>query len=235
MRLTYIHHSAFLISTSRAVVIIDFWADAPHSDTPALVASSDKPVYVLASHVHPDHFHPAVLTWSSRFPIRYVLSSDIRRRNKALRSDARITWLHRGESFSDDALRVDALGSTDVGVSWLVTADGRRLFHAGDFNDWVRNSSAPEDNLRMHNYFKAELTKMSPLVRDTDAALFPADPHLGEHIADGAVQFCAAVRPKILVPMHSWGDFAAAEALRPAVEPYGVRFVPAQDVRDMIL
>lgn len=235
MRLTYIHHSGFRFTTGSALVIIDFWDDGAAADTEALVAATDKQVYALASHVHPDHFNPSILTWQSRRPIRYILSADIRRRHKALRSDERIVWLHRGESFSDDNLRIDALGSTDVGVSWLVTADGRRLFHAGDFNDWSRDESDPEANRQMRNYFRAELAKMRPLVGGADAALFPADPHLGRRIADGAEPFCEAILPKTLIPMHSWDDYAAAEALRPIALRHGARFVPATDVNDLAL
>ena len=29
-----------------------------------------------------------------------------------------------------------ATGSNDSGVSWIVETDGRRIFHAGDLNNW---------------------------------------------------------------------------------------------------
>lgn len=29
-----------------------------------------------------------------------------------------------------------AAGSTDSGVSWIVETEGKRIFHAGDLNNW---------------------------------------------------------------------------------------------------
>lgn len=232
MKLSYIYHSGFLVEANGALIIIDYWKDGGES-VADLVAETDAQVYVLASHAHADHFNPETLFWKSRRPIRYVFSADIRRRNKPLRDDGRIAWLHRGEVFSDGGLVVEAHGSTDVGVSWLIGADGRRLFHAGDFNDWQHPEATEEDNKRMHSYFEAELRKMSAAVSGVDVALFPADPHLGSHIADGPAAFCQEARPKVFVPMHCWEDYGAAGAVARAVEELGVRFVPCRGLKRM--
>lgn len=232
MQITYIYHSGFWLESEDAVVVIDYWRDGLR-DVASLVAATAKQVYVLASHVHPDHFNLVTLTWTSSKPIRYILSADIRRRHKEMRDDGRITWLHRGEEYGDELVKIRALGSTDVGVSWLVTLDGKRIFHAGDFNDWIRDESSEEDNRRMHNYFVAELNKMREAVAEVDVAMFPADPHLGSHIADGAEQFCEAVRPKMLIPMHCWECYDEAGMVGKAVRRKGAQYVDCREVDNL--
>ena len=45
-------------------------------------------------------------------------------------------WLAKGGTWRDERIAVWALGSTDSGVSWIVETEGRRIFHAGDLNNW---------------------------------------------------------------------------------------------------
>lgn len=232
MQITYVYHSGFWLEGEDAIVVIDYWRNGLR-DVASLVAATEKQVYALASHVHPDHFNPAILGWKSMKPIKYILSADIRRRHKELREDDSITWLHRGEEYGDEHVKVKALGSTDVGVSWMVNLDGKRIFHAGDFNDWIRDESGYDDNRRMHNYFIAELNKMKEDVTGVDVSMFPADPHLGRHMADGARQFCEAVRPKILIPMHCWECYEEAGMVGDAVRPLGTNYIDCREVDNL--
>ena len=50
MRLTYIFHSGFVIETQSCILIFDYWLDPTGVIPKAL--STQKPVYVFASHVH---------------------------------------------------------------------------------------------------------------------------------------------------------------------------------------
>ena len=92
-------------------------------------------LYVLASHFHPDHFNKEVLQWREQRPdIIYIFSKDILRHRRAQKEDA--VWLKKGEEYKDETLSVRAFGSTDVGVSFLLQASGKKIFHAGDLNNW---------------------------------------------------------------------------------------------------
>ena len=227
--ISYILHSGFVLESPDAIVVVDLWLcpdpDMPLASLPCF-NQSVKPVYVLVSHVHPDHFNPEIINIASVQPITFLLSSDIRRKYKSLRSVDAIHWLHRGDSFANSILRVQAFGSTDVGVSFLIHVGGVSIFHAGDFNDWQRPSAMPVDNMQMHNYFIAELRKMTPDVANADLALFPVDPHQEHFIALGATQFCSETHPKALVPMHCWQQFDLANAIGSQIEALGTRFIP---------
>ena len=64
----------------------------------------------------------------------YIFSQDILHEEKLLSTDT--VWLKKGDCYADDVLRVHAFGSTDVGISFLVEAEGKKIFHAGDLNNW---------------------------------------------------------------------------------------------------
>jgi L-ascorbate metabolism protein UlaG (beta-lactamase superfamily) len=73
MKLTYVFHSCFIIEGTSADIIIDFYRDAQQSPVKLLLESKSKPLYVLASHVHSDHFNPEILKWrSSQKEIHYI-------------------------------------------------------------------------------------------------------------------------------------------------------------------
>jgi len=223
MTITYLYHSGFVVETERAYVVIDYWRDTDNGHVAKILEQRDKAIYFLSSHVHHDHFNPEIIFMGQK--VRYVLSADIRRKNKILRDDSRIAWVHRGETYEDDNIRVWALGSTDVGVSFCIEADGRKIFHAGDFNNWQRTTDDSETNKQMAGYFMAELKKMEPVARNCDAAMFPIDPRLEQYMAVGAIEFCKAVHPKVLLPMHSWEMYEEANEAAPFIEATGTRFI----------
>ena len=134
MTLTYIFHSGFVLETDKSILIFDYWLDL-NGVVPTFL-KKDKPVYVFSSHFHEDHFNSAIFEWrKQREGITYILSKDIYKHRRAHKEDADV-WLAKGGAWSDDTLSVWALGSTDSGVSWIVETEGKRIFHAGDLNNW---------------------------------------------------------------------------------------------------
>lgn len=134
MKLTYIFHSGFALETERCMLVFDYWMD-PSGVMPQLLKTS-KPMYVFSSHFHEDHFNRQIFAWRQTKPdIVYILSKDILKHRRAQKEEAD-AWLAKGATWSDGLVRVTATGSTDSGVSWIVETDGKRIFHAGDLNNW---------------------------------------------------------------------------------------------------
>ena len=134
MKLTYIFHSGFVLETGQSIQVFDYWLDP--SGVMKGVLKSDKPLYAFSSHFHEDHFNKEIFEWKRQKPnITYILSKDIFRHRRANKEDADV-WLAKGGSWSDGRISVKALGSTDSGVSWIVETEGKRIFHAGDLNNW---------------------------------------------------------------------------------------------------
>lgn len=169
MELIYIYHSGFALLGDGFTVIMDYYRDSedgqaqsdlnrlmdgvfrePGNGMPEGIVHSEllrRPgkLYVLASHFHPDHFNKAVLQWREIRPdIIFIFSKDILRHRRAQKEDA--VWLKKGEEYKDETLTVRAFGSTDVGVSFLLQADGKKIFHAGDLNNWHWMDERPKQN-----------------------------------------------------------------------------------------
>jgi L-ascorbate metabolism protein UlaG (beta-lactamase superfamily) len=134
MKLTYIFHSGFVLETERTILVFDYWMDP--ANVMESVLQSEKPLYVFSSHFHEDHFTRDIFEWRKhKENITYILSKDILRHRRAGKTEAD-AWLAKGASWSDGLVSVKALGSTDSGVSWIVETEGKRIFHAGDLNNW---------------------------------------------------------------------------------------------------
>ena len=185
-------------------------------------------LYILSSHAHPDHFNPEILSWKSERPdIRYILSEDIRDSQKACFHDA--IFLKKGEEWNDDLLKVKAFGSTDIGISFLVDVMDKKIFHAGDLNNWHwREESTPQEISEAETAYLNELETLAQYTDYVDLAMFPVDPRLGEDYALGARQFINRIRTRQFVPMHFWKDYEKANAFRSWVEKQGGRFIPAE-------
>ena len=135
MRLTYIYHSGFAIEADEFAILIDYYRDTPESYVYRHFLKRPGRLYILSSHAHPDHFNPEVLRWKTyKKGIVYLFGKDILKRNRAGKEDA--IYLKKGDFYEDHNLRIKAFGSTDSGISFLIEAEGKRLFHAGDLNNW---------------------------------------------------------------------------------------------------
>lgn len=136
MKLYYIFHSCFMLEAEQCVIIFDYWKDSPDGDVKHMLEHTDKRVYFMASHFHEDHFNPEIFSLNvPNGQKRIILSRDIVRRHRAKETDADVL-LRRGDTYSDDMISVKAFGSTDAGVSFMVETDGKKVFHAGDLNNW---------------------------------------------------------------------------------------------------
>lgn len=229
MKGIYIYHSGFALLDEEATVIIDYYKDSANPPLTGVVQGEllKRPgkLYVLSSHVHADHFNRDILTWKQERPdIQYIFSKDILEGKRADIWDA--CYLDKGMVWTDGELEVEAFGSTDAGISFLLRWGGKTIFHAGDLNNWHWKEESTEDEVR-----EAELayfTELDALARRTDSmdlVLFPVDPRLGEDYMLGARQFIDKFCVGTFVPMHFDDAYDKANAFREYAEGKGVRFV----------
>lgn len=229
MRLIYIYHSGFIVEGDGFAVIIDYYKDSGENGKEGVVQEYLKEwkgkLYVLASHAHADHFNPEILEWRCRRPgIRYILSEDIRKGRMQEEED--IVWLDRGNGWQDGRLRVRAFGSTDAGISFLIEGGGKRIFHAGDLNNWHwKEESTPQEVRQSEAEFLKAVGELARSTDRLDLVMFPVDPRLGEDYMRGAGQFIDRIPVTYFVPMHFWGKYGAAAAFRKCAESRGVKFI----------
>ena len=217
MQVTFLAHSGFLIELDRVLLLFDWWTGT----LPPLPAG--KPLVVFASHDHDDHFSPRIfeLDDGSR-SVAYALGSDIPA-EKAVGTNC--LFLSGGESAAPLAgVTVEALPSTDQGVAFLVTAEGRTLYHAGDLNWWHWEGEDPAWNLQMEADFKAYSAPL--LERDIDLAMIPMDPRQEEDGFRTAAWLLPKSRIHRCLPMHQWENFDFTKAFLSKYPEFSAQIVP---------
>lgn len=219
--LTYIYHDCFMLETSHAVMIFDYWKDPfgnlPQSENPRLLEeiNPEKRVYIILSHHHKDHFNRKVFTWAKEFHhINFIISKDIfRAASFMLKSGGHysgyrppLTSIHvlsPGEIYEDDVLSVRAFPSTDIGNSYAVEICGLKIFHAGDLNAWLWLDESTEKEIETaRNDFNRIIQQIQDVTSDFDVAMFPVDSRLGRQYWWGAKHFVDSFNVKLFVPMH---------------------------------
>ena len=229
MKLIYIYHSGFALVGENFTVIIDYYKDSASQLLTGVVHDEllERPgkLYVLSSHSHADHFNPEVLEWKVMHPdVQYVFSTDILENGLARLNDA--CYLSKGETWSDGVLEVEAFGSTDLGISFLLRLDGKLIFHAGDLNNWHwKEESTEEEVCEAVNTCLADWEILARRTDRMDLVMFPVDPRLGLEYMLGAKQFVDRFRVGMFVPMHFDEEYVRANAFREYAESRGVRFV----------
>lgn len=215
MKLTYIFHSGFVLETEQAILVFDYWMD-PCSVMEG-VLRSEKPLYVFSSHFHEDHFSRAIFEWKKRKEnVTYILSKDILRHKRATKEEAD-AWMGKGASWSDENVSVKALGSTDIGVSWVVEIEGKRIFHAGDLNNWYARflpEAVPGQTIYSEEFeeyinpiahekqYLGELKDIRKVADGFDIVMFPVDSRIGNGYTLGGRQFIERFKVGLFVPMH---------------------------------
>ena len=214
MIVTYVYHSCCAIEFEEFSIIIDYYKDAiKDGDEFGWVSNhllqKEKPLYVLCTHSHGDHFNEEILSWNqNREDITYVFSKEIPETLKDTLSlkDENIVYLERLEEYEDENLKIKAYGSTDAGVSFYIEHNDVKIFHAGDLNNWHWNEEATrEESYVYENHYICELELVSEEVKEVDIAMFPLDPRLGKDFMRGGEQFVNKIKTHNFLPLH-FGD-----------------------------
>ena len=213
MRVTFLAHSGFLVELPSVTLLFDWWK----GELPAL--RTDSPLLVFASHRHEDHFKPEIFTLDDgKREIRFLLGKDIRLSSRNCRrwglsektADKCLTLGGNETARPLAGVTVETLPSTDEGVAFLVTADDKSIFHAGDLNWWHWEGEDPGWNRNMAVNFQRYTEPLRG--RELDLAMLPLDPRLEEAGFLGPRHFLELADIRRCLPMHQWGDFAFTDA-----------------------
>ncbi len=204
MKLRHIYHSGFLVEINNNILIFDCL-----DPSVTKYFSPSSKVYVFTSHSHSDHYSKMIFDWEKEYSqINYILSDDIQISNKG----KNYYFMDKYESLNVDNLKIQSFGSTDKGVSFLVSLDGVKIFHAGDLNWWHWKNDSPKAQKKEEEDFKYEVGKL--IGKDIDVAFIPVDPRLEEEYYLGAEYFAKTINPRLLVPMHFSDDFTITKKVK---------------------
>ncbi len=219
MRMIYLEHSGFFVELDTVCLLFDYWKGSLPAPIPG------KALLVFASHRHRDHYNPEIFSYAAGWEqAKVVLGNDIRlsAKRKAERNIADDAFQRLGP---DRTVRlfgaeIRTLRSTDAGVAFLVQADGRVIYHAGDLNWWVWDGEPEADNDAMTEAFRKEIKKLRGL--SIDLAFLTLDARQEADAFRGFDHCMRTLDIRHAVPMHSFGDYSAHYSLvaDPLSEPY---------------
>lgn len=226
MHITFIKHSGFMVELESATLIFD-WYSGKLPKIP-----DGKPLLVFASHSHSDHFDPEIFSLDDgKRDIRFLLGFDTKITKKRLEkwgvSDdtaSRCISVSGNETLEPiPGVKVESLFSTDEGVAFLVEADGKTVYHAGDLNWWHWNKDTDDVNKEREERFKRFAEPL--LGRHIDAAMVPVDPRQEQAGYWTAEYLLETSDIDVLIPMHQWEDFDFTDGLIKKVPQYKDRIV----------
>ena len=221
MKATFLDHSGFLVELPSVTLLFDWWKGELPAMRPGI------PLLVFSSHKHEDHFR---LDLFSLDAAAFLLGKDIKRswlERKGIAPEKleQCAFLGGNQSCSPlPGITVETLPSTDEGVAFLVTADGKTVFHAGDLNWWHWEGEPDPWNPDMARDFKAYCEPLRG--RTIDLAMLPLDPRLGEDGFRGPKYFLELADIRQFIPMHQWDSFGFTAQFLSCYPDFTVQTVP---------
>ncbi len=215
MKVTYIHHSGFLVETDRFYYLFDYEKGSlPEMDTA-------KPIFVLSSHSHGDHYNPEIFSLlgsSGMRHVRAILSDDI----EPPENVAVVTVSSEKKYDLGPQQTLTTFCSTDLGVAFLIEDQGELIYHAGDLNDWVWDEESDIYNEEMTANYRKQIDRLSGELnhRAIDAAFVVLDPRQEKDYDRGLCYFLEKVSAKQVYPMHYWDKPAVVETFLKAHPEY---------------
>jgi ankyrin repeat protein len=140
----YLGHSGWAVKTRNHLLVFDYWKGDTLPDEPGLANGAISPqelrdmdVTVFVSHVHSDHYMPAIFEWRKTMPkITYIMGF------KPENAEG-YTLLPNREKKEISGLEIIPIESNDSGQGYFVKVDGVTIFHPGDHANRQRDFSGP--------------------------------------------------------------------------------------------
>ncbi len=218
MKITFIHHSSFLVEMEENIFLFDYFQGGIVKDhhfmgvLPKL--SHEKNIYIFASHKHKDHFDMNILKLAQLYNnIHFVFSKDCKMTTNFLKKHGfdtsvteLITYVSPDRDYTIANIDIHTLKSTDIGVAFCIKAEGRHIYHAGDLNWWHWEGSEDAENIRRETIFKLEMEKIKN--EHFSLAFVPLDSRQKENAFKGFGYFMENIHADYVFPMHMWQDYS---------------------------
>ena len=199
MKVTYIHHSCFLVETDRFYYLFDYEKGClPEMDI-------TKPIFVLSSHGHADHYNSEIFSLLAAVGmqhIRAILSEDIE-----APANINTRKVYPGKNYElGPQQTLTTFRSTDLGVAFLIEDQKTLIYHAGDLNDWVWEEESDSYNEQMTINYRKQIDLLSETVnhQEIDVAFVVLDPRQEKDYDRGLCYFLEKISAKQVYPMHYW-------------------------------
>jgi predicted Zn-dependent protease/L-ascorbate metabolism protein UlaG (beta-lactamase superfamily) len=188
------NQSGFFIETPSMTLIFDWYKGI----LPPI--RRDRPLHIFISHIHADHFNPQILSLAEKYDnvsiyLGYDYTDDAVNDyldNLPERTAEALSCFDGNRLLKTDFGSVTSLPSTDLGVAFLVKADGLTLFHAGDLFPWQGCEAE----------FAADTAPLKG--KHIDYAMLPLDPRFPAAAERCIAHYLGLADISCFTPMHLW-------------------------------
>lgn len=108
-----------------------------------------------------------------------------------------------------ERISVFTLRSTDCGCAFLLSYQGKTIYHAGDLHWWVWPGEQEEYNRQMTGKFKKEMEYLAG--SSIDVAFAPLDGRLEQWYAKGMAYLLEHAQVRHMFPMHFWEEYSVMD------------------------
>lgn len=207
MKVTYLSHSGFCVELETMNLLFDYY------EGKIPVFDNNKKVFIFVSHKHADHYSWKIWDIRKQHPnVCYVISKDIpfsenaRNRHGITNEDEkRILRAYGNKQYEWEELNIITLKSTDEGVAYVVLAEGKYIYHAGDLNLWAWQGEPDEYNEKMKRNYCGQIDKIKDI--SFELAFVPLDSRQEVYAYGGMDYFLEKVNAKHVFPMHMWKQY----------------------------
>jgi L-ascorbate metabolism protein UlaG (beta-lactamase superfamily) len=234
VKITYVHHNCFLLDCPQGAMLFDYPSAehrVPEAEPVVREGLAGKDAWIFFSHSHADHCTAGVLGPArGAGSVRYVLSYDVPDMVPELDLEgAAVVDPDEGE-YASGTLSVRGLESTDLGVAFLIRLGGLKVYYGGDLAEWAWQGLDSGQLRHEREYFRARVED----VRRFEPDVLFTDYDLRLENRAGAKDMLEAVKPKVFVPMHGFGNTGELARETGRLEAPGVRVFVYHDPGDLI-
>lgn len=206
-RITYIHHNCFVLAADTRTFLFDCPGDGhlPRGSRGYIrdaIAGTDLMVFV--SHGHDDHLNRDLSgITASAASVSFVLSDDIEEMHpEVVPNNGPVRFVEPDETYAFAGLHIETLMSNDLGVAFLVSDGPFRFYYGGDLAEWIWETASPKEAEFTASYYRESLNRVRQF--GPHVAFSNVDGRLAN--LAGGVEACQIIKPKVFVPMHTFGN-----------------------------
>lgn len=223
IEIVYVHHNSFILKLPQRTFLFDYPALSHLPEgAPGLVTRevAGRRLFVVFSHSHADHLNPEVgAVTSLADSVRYIVSDDVPEMcPEVLPENAdEVLVVAPDDEAVFEGVNVAALEANDLGVAFVLTVEGLRIYYGGDLANWDWESLPAKAREACRDFFDAALARVA--ARPVSIAFANVDRRL-KSLAGGP-EVVRRLAPRLFVPMHAFGETGWLADVRNELTPAG--------------
>lgn len=231
---TYIHHNCFILKDSSRTFLFDYPDDRFLTAKMREVVTNElqgSKAFIFASHSHQDHFNPKLMDLvKNTSQAVLVLSEDIIKKQPRFGKIDNCIIVKPEATYDLEQLRIKSFPSNDLGVAYLIQSEALNIYFGGDLAKWSWDDFTPKERQWMEDHFQKTIEILTE--QRIDIAFENTDPRLPNWA--GASEFIRTVKPKLFIPMHTFGELKSLDRFINELGPVGTEIFHYRETGDKI-